>query len=377
MKRNEYLKEIDLHFQVNPVLAILGARQVGKTTLAKIYIKKQKKKVVFFDLEDPTDLAKLENPMLTLSKISNALIVIDEIQRKPELFSILRVLVDEHKKRKFLILGSASRDLIKQSSETLAGRISYIELTPFSLKETKNLDLLWLRGGFPRSYLASNQRKSFLWRKSYIKTFLEMDIPNLGFQIPPDKIRRFWLMLAHCHGQIFNASELGKSLEVSSHTTKKYLDILAGTFMIRNLPSWYENLKKRQVKSPKIYFRDNGILLALLQISDEKQLNVYPKLGSLWEGFALEEVIKYYCLAIDEAYFWATQGGAELDLMILKNGKRIGFEFKYTEYPKITKSMLISIKDLNLDHLYVVFPSKEIFPLSNKITAKGIESFYF
>jgi predicted AAA+ superfamily ATPase len=375
MQRPKYLEDIEIQFRIHPVCALLGPRQVGKTTLARMYLEKHlQEEAQFFDLENPLDLARLENPMLALSKLSNQLIVIDEIQRRPELFPVLRVLVDEpNKKRKFLVLGSASRDLIRQSPETLAGRIGYIELMPFSLDEAKNTDLLWLRGGFPRAFLAANNEESFLWRQSYITTFLERDIPHLGFQIPPQQIRRFWLMLVHYHGQIFNASELGKSLGISDHTVRRYLDILAGTFMVRILAPWFENLEKRQVKSPKIYFRDSGILHALLGIQNEGELDVYPKLGSFWEGFALEEVIRQIHAMPEECYFWATQSGAELDLLIVKNGKRMGFEFKYTDAPKVTSSMKIACNDLKLDHLYVIFPGKQSFPLTEQITACGLD----
>jgi len=370
MQRPKYLKEIEIQFRVHPICALLGPRQVGKTTLARMYIEKYfKRNVKFFDLENPFDLARLENPMLALSGLSDQLIVIDEIQRRPELFQVLRVLVDEPgTKRKFLILGSASRDLIRQSSETLAGRIGYIEVMPFSLDEVKDASLLWLRGGFPRSFLTATDEESYLWRQSYIATFLERDIPNLGFQIPPQQMRRFWLMLAHHHGQLFNASELGKSLAVSAHTVRKYLDILAGTFMMRILNPWFENLEKRQVKSPKIYFRDSGILHALVGIRSASELDVYPKLGSFWEGFALEEVIRQMRAVPEECYFWRTQAGAELDLLIIKNGKRLGFEFKYTDSPKTTSSMHISCHDLKLDHLYVIYPGEQSFPIADKIT---------
>lgn len=373
MQRPKYQKDIEKQFRVHPACALLGPRQVGKTTLAKMFIESHPPDGVRrFDLENPLDLAKLENPMLVLSKPESGLIVIDEIQLRPNLFPVLRVLIDETKERKFLILGSASRDLIRQSSETLAGRIGYIELMPFSLEEVDYSPHLWLRGGFPLSFLARNEEESFLWRQSYITTFLERDIANLGFQIPPQQMRRFWLMLAHYHGQIFNASEIGKSLGISDHTVRRYLDILAGTFMVRILSPWFENLKKRQVKSPKIYFRDSGILHALLGIRNKTELDMHPKLGSFWEGFALEEICKQMEVSLEESYFWKTQSGAELDLLILKNGKRIGFEIKYTDQPKITHSMRIAFKDLKLDHLYVIFPGKEIFPLDKQITARGL-----
>jgi len=370
MKRESYIEQINKQFKVHPICALLGPRQVGKTTLAKMYVEQlSTDAVLFLDLENPLDLVKLENPMLVLSKLSYQLIIIDEIQRKPDLFPVLRVLVDESNKRRFLILGSASRDLIRQSSDTLAGRIGYIELMPFSLEETPNAEKLWLRGGFPKAYLAEKDEESFLWRQSYISTFLERDIPNLGFQIPPEQIRRFWLMLVHCHGQIFNASEIGKSLGVSDHTVRKYLDILVGTFMIRLLSPWYENLGKRQVKSPKIYFRDSGILNTLIGIMKESDLHLHPKLGSFWEGFALESVIVHFKASAEESYFWKTHSGAELDLLIVKEGKKLGFECKYSEKIKITPSMQIALNDLKLNHLYVLYPGKTSFPLSENISA--------
>lgn len=375
MDRHKYLKNIELSFRVHAASVLLGPRQVGKTTLAKVFLEKSAfKEVYFFDLENPLDLSRLENPMLALGPLANCLIVIDEVQRVPELFPSLRVLIDDKEKnRKFLILGSASRDLIRQSSETLAGRIGYIELMPFSLDEVGfEIEKLWLRGGFPLSYLAATEGDSFLWRQSYITTFLERDIPNLGFQIPPQQMRRFWLMLAHYHGQIFHTSELAKSLGISDHLVRKYLDILAGTFMVRILSPWYENLAKRQVKSPKIYFRDSGILHALVGIRTQEELHLYPKMGSFWEGFALEEIIRQTGAAPEECYFWGTHAKAELDLLILKDGKRLGFEFKYKDAPKITPSMRIALEDLRLDHLYIVYPGSKTFPLTEKITARGL-----
>lgn len=378
MERNHYLQQVSEQFDIHPVVALLGPRQVGKTTLAHSYAKKHPvTQATFFDLENPIDLAKLQNPMLTLSRLTHQLIVIDEIQRRPELFPVLRVLADEHeKKRQFLILGSASRDLLQQSSESLAGRIAYIELPPFSLFELAelNVEKVWARGGFPRSYLAKNDRQSLLWRKAYISTFLERDIPNLGFAVPPEHIRRFWMMLANNHGQLFNASEFGRSMGLSDHTVKKYLDILVGTFMVRRLQPWFENISKRQVKTPKVYFRDSGILNALLSIGNYEQLYNFPKAGAFWEGFALEEVIRRYHMNTEDCYFWATQGGAELDLFFIYEGKRLGFEFKLSDSPKITPSMRIAINDLQLDHLYVVFPGEESFPLSENITAAGLVS---
>jgi len=382
MDRPQYLDLISFNFRIHPICAILGPRQVGKMTLAKQYVQQYfAQNAYFFDLENPLDIARLENPMLALQAISEELIVIDEIQLRPELFPVLRVIVDttrtvihtsdiQARAKKFLILGSASRDLLQQSSETLAGRIGYIELPPFSLIEVQNSSRLWLRGGFPNSYLAEGDLESYVWRQNYIRTFLERDIPSLGFNIPALQMRRFWLMLAHYHGQIFNASEIARSLGISDHMVRKYLDILAGTFMVRVLLPWFENLNKRQVKSPKIYFRDSGILHALLEIEKQEQLNTNPRLGAFWEGFALEQII----VAYDEqdCFFWATQADAELDLLMMKQGKRIGFEIKYTDAPKVTKSMKIALQDLKLDQLIIIYPGDQEFPLADKIVACGL-----
>lgn len=375
MNRTSYLEQIKNHFRVQPICAILGPRQVGKTTLARQFAAEYSGKVEFFDLENPIHLASLETPMLTLSKYADCLVVIDEIQRRPDLFPILRVLVDDpEKKYYFLILGSASRDLIHQSSETLAGRIGYIELPPFTLFEVNNSDALLIRGGFPRSYLAESDEDSFLWREGYISTFLERDLPSLGFDVPARMMHRFWMMLCFYHGQTFNASEIGNSLMLSDKTVTKYLDILAGTFMIRILQPWFENIKKRQTKTPKIYFRDSGIFNTLSSIHSITELAKTPKIGPLWEGFALEEVISCLQIKSNDCYFWSTYNEAELDLFAFKNGKRLGFEFKYSDNPKITKSMNVALEDLKLDHLYVIFPGKMMFPMSDKITACGLDA---
>ncbi|MDR3550496.1 MAG: ATP-binding protein [Candidatus Babeliales bacterium] len=376
MKRIIYLEQIKRHLRVQPICAILGARQVGKTTLARQFAAEHpEKKVEFFDLENPTHLASLETPMLTLSKYADCLVVIDEIQRRPDLFPILRVLVDDPEpKYTFLILGSASRDLIRQSSETLAGRIGYIELPPFTFYDVNETEKLLIRGGFPRSYLAESEDDSFLWREGYINTFLERDLPSLGFDVSAQLMHRFWMMLCFYHGQTFNAHEIAKSLMLSDKTITKYLDILAGTFMIRVLQPWHESIKKRQVKTPKIYFRDSGIFNTLSSIRSITQLAKTPKIGPLWEGFALEEIINCLQIRSDDCYFWSTHNEAELDLFVFKNGKRLGFEFKYSDSPKITKSMNIAIEDLKLDHLYIIFPGTMSFAMNEKITACGLNA---
>lgn len=374
LQRKHHLDAINNSFLVNPICALLGPRQCGKTTLSKEYAKTTDLEKHFFDLEDPIDLAKLDNPKLTLEFL-DGLIIIDEIQRKEELFPYLRVLVDKYPDRKILVLGSASQELIKQSSETLAGRISYIEMTPFSIYEVDNSNKLWSRGGFPKSYLSTSDSISNQWRKSYIKTFLERDIRNFGFDIPPQTMRRFWSMLAHYHGQIFNASEIGRSINVSYKTADRYLDILTGTFMIRRLSPWFENISKRQVKAPKIYFRDSGLLHTILGIENYNNLLIHPKLGASWEGLALEEIIKHLKVESDDCYFWATQGGAELDLFIIKESKKLGFEIKYTDNPKITKSMRVAMHDLKLDSLTIIIPGKEKFKLEENIIVCGIEAF--
>ncbi len=369
MKRERYLKEIERNFEVHAVCALLGPRQVGKTTLARMYIEELfLGEATFFDLENERDLVRLENPYLTFSLVTTKLIVIDEIQLRPDLFKVLRVIVDDPKnKTQFLILGSASRDLLNQSSETLAGRIGYIELPPFSLFEIDGTDTLWLRGGFPKSYLAKTDDASYLWRQNYIRTFLERDIPQLGFSIPPAQMRRVWTMLAHYHGQTINYSEIGKSLMLSEAIIKKYIDILLGTFMIRVLSPWFENISKRQVKSPKLYFRDTGILYTLLGINNKEQRDTHPKLGAFWEGFALEEIIRIMSFQTDDFFFWATQAHAELDLLVMYNGKRYGFEFKYSDAPKTTKSMHSALVDLALDKLIIIYPGDQNYALTEKI----------
>jgi uncharacterized protein len=356
---------------------LLGPRQCGKTTLARMYCQliQNFNPINYFDLESFIDRQRLENAMLALKSLKG-LIVIDEVQRAPDLFMLLRVLVDEeNNERQFLILGSASQELIRQSSESLAGRIAYVEVTPFSYPEVKNLEHLWIRGGFPKSYLANSEDISFEWREFYIRTFLEQDIPNLGIKIAPEALRRFWMMLAHVHGNILNVSELGRAFGAADNTMRHYLDILSGTFMIRQLYPWWENISKRQVKAPKIYFRDSGIFHSLLGVQNKDQLLTHTKIGASWEGFALEEIIRKHRVRPQDCYFWSTYGAAEIDLLLPQQGKFLGFEFKYTDAPKMTRSMQIAMQDLNLLHLYVIYPGEIDYPLAENITVKGFNNY--
>ncbi len=373
MQRTAFIERIETLFRSHPTVGILGPRQCGKTTLARDYIKSSGRRWVhYFDLEDPEDLARLDDARLTLTPL-RGLVVIDEIQRRPELFPLLRVLVDRATpSQRYLILGSASRELIRQSSESLAGRIGYVELPPFTATETGPLPRLWLRGGFPRSWLARSNADSMNWRKAYVATFLERDIPALGIDMAPRTMRRLWLMLAHSHGNVLNASDLARSMDVSQPTIRRYLDILSGTFVTRLLPSWHANIRKRQVKSPKAFFRDSGILHALLDLPDMAALRSHPAVGASWEGFALEQVTHIVGASPEECYFWRTHTGAELDLLIERGRQRLAFEFKYSSAPKATRSMHSALDDLALDHLTVVCPGTRSYPLTSRITVTNL-----
>lgn len=347
------------------VVALLGPRQCGKTTLARHFVRSDS--VNYFDLEDPQSLARLAEPDLALRPL-RGLVVIDEVQRRPDLFPLLRVLADRKPlPARFLILGSASPDLLRQSSETLAGRLETVPLDGFRLADlgTQAQGRLWLRGGFPLAYTAHSERDSYAWRQQFVQTFLERDIPQLGIEIPAVALRRYWTMLAHYHGQIWNGAELARAMAVSEPTVRRYLDLLAGVFMVRQLPPWFENLGKRQVKSPKVYVRDSGLLHTLLVIADRRALELHPKVGASWEGFAIEQVLR--AVRPDEAYFWATHQGAELDLLLFKHGRRVGVECKRTDAPKLTPSMRIAMDDLKLDRLIVVYPGERRYALADRI----------
>ncbi len=372
--RSRELERVKGLLERHPVVAIIGARQVGKTTLAREIARKTSSRVVHFDLENPGQRARLEDPMLALKDLEG-LVILDEIQLRPELFPVLRVLVDRPgATARFLILGSASPDLLRQSSETLAGRIAYHELDGFELDEVgvQNLEDLWERGGFPRSFLADSAAASVEWRQEFIRTFLERDLPQLGVSLPADTIRRFWTMLAHVHGEIWNASAFARSFGVSEATVRRYLDLLASTFAVRKLPPWHENLLKRQVKAPKIFLADSGLLHALLNIRDSEDLLSHPKVGSSWEGFGIRSVISRLGARPEETYFWATHAGAELDLLVIHGRKRLGFEFKRTVAPKTTRSMHVALADLRLDRLDVVHAGQETFPLTADIRALAL-----
>lgn len=364
--------KIETALRRSRVTALLGPRQCGKTTLAREFVPPDS--VNYFDLEDPESLARLDQPKLALESLTG-LVVIDEIQRKPELFPLLRVLADRQPNpAKFLVLGSAAPELLRQSSESLAGRIETLELTGFNLSEVgaTAMPRHWLRGGFPLSYLAENDQDSSVWRSRFVSTFLERDLPASGMGISPVAMMRFWTMLAHCHGQTWNASEIAGSMGVSATTTRRYVDLLTHTFMIRQLQPWHENLGKRQVKAPKIYFRDSGLFHTLTHIKSENDLLTHPKIGASWEGYAIEETLRHY--QPDQEYFWATHNGAELDLLLFKDGKRIGIECKRRDAPKLTASMKIAMDDLKLDELLVIYPGRKSYPLGESIQVLPLEA---
>jgi len=368
--RKTLLESIRVRLGESPVVALLGARQVGKTTLAEQVAAVWAGPTVVFDLEKSETREALRATPAKLLEERKGLVIVDEVQRLPELFEVLRPLCDDRKRKAvFLLLGSASWDLVKGVSETLAGRIQFVDVAGFSLPEVgpEQMDRLWLRGGFPRAFLAETTEAWGRWMESFARTFLERDIPGIGSKVAPDALGRFWRMLAHVHGQTWNASELARSMDVSVTAVNHYRDLLAGTFMVRVLPPWFENLGKRLVKSPKVYLRDSGILHHLLGIGEMLELRTHPRYGASWEGFALEQTL----IAHGErnAYFYGTQRGAELDLLLPRHGRRWGFEFKCTDAPKTTKSMHIAQEDLKLEHLWVVYPGTLRYPMTDKITA--------
>jgi hypothetical protein len=371
IKRGRELETLRKLLKRHPVVGIVGARQVGKTTLARSLISAIGKPTSYFDLENPEDLARLADPMLALKDLKG-LVVIDEIQRLPELFPVLRVLVDRPRSpSRFLILGSASPGLLRQGSETLAGRILYHQLNGFSLDEigTDNHNQLWLRGGFPRSYLARTHAESDEWRRGFVRTFLERDLPQLGISIRSTTLNRFWRMLAHYHGQIWNASEFARSFGVADTTVRNYLDLMTSALVVQQLLPWHENISKRQVKAPKIYMADSGLLHSLLNIRTFRDLEVHPKIGASWEGFVIQQIVRQLGVRTDECFFWATHAGAELDLFVVRGRQRLGFEVKRTSSPQITPSMRNALADLKLKRLDVVHAGEESFQLAKKVRA--------
>lgn len=364
--RPRALKRVRQALAVNPICALLGPRQCGKTTLAR-QIAGRRRGVHFFDLETAVARRQLEQPELALRPL-RGLIVIDEIQRDPRLFEVLRPLADRPERpARVLVLGSASVDLVRGVSESLAGRVAFVDLGGLDLSEVGAARQrgLWLRGGLPRSFLARSESLSVSWRWDFIRTFLERDVPQLGIRIPAEALRRFWMMLAHFHGQIWNGADVARSLNVSEHTVRRYLDVLSGTYLVRQLPPWFENLSKRQYKSPKVYVRDSGLLHVLLGIETGEDLLGHPRLGASWEGFALEQVLA--TVGDREAYFWGTHAGAEMDLVLFRRGRRIGVEFKYGDAPAMTRSLHVALHDLGLDRAFIVYPGREHYRVHERV----------
>lgn len=371
LQRTQHLARLQMLLRDNPVVAILGARQVGKTTLAVQLRQEWPQPCHFFDLERPRDLARLADPELALEPLEG-LVILDEIQRRPGLFPLLRVLADRRPVRaRFLVLGSASPALLRQGTETLAGRLAVHALGGFSLDEVGvgNHAKLWLRGGFPRSFLAPSDMRSHDWREDFIGTFLERDLPQLGIRVGAVTLRRFWTMLAHYHGQVWNASALARNFGVNHTTIRRYLEILTSAFVVRQLQPWHENLRKRQVKAPKVYLADPGLLHALLGLIGRKEVEAHPILGASWEGFAIAQVTGLLAVRPHECFFWATHTGAELDLLVVRGRRRWGFEIKRTAAPTVTRSMRTALADLNLERLFVIHAGRHSFDMAEKIRA--------
>lgn len=372
IERHGALAAVRTALRRSRVVVLVGPRQCGKTTLARRIVPPGSPN--YFDLEDPVGLARLEQPLTALAPLRGT-VVVDEVQRRPDLFPVLRVLADRRPlTARFLILGSASPDLLRQSSETLAGRTELIELPGLSLADVgaNALERHWLRGGFPRAFLARTQADSFAWRRDFVRAFVERDLPQLGVSIPAATLLRFWTMLAHYHGNVWNAADLARSLGASEPTVRRYLDVLTSVFMVRQLQPWHANLAKRQVKSPKIYVRDSGLLHQLLGLRASADLLAHPKCGASWEGYALEEVLK--SVQPDESYFWATHQGAELDLLLFKDGRRLGVEMKRADAPRITPSMRTALDDLALERLVVLYPGSRSYELDERVSARPLSA---
>lgn len=370
--RTSLLAAVDQALGRSRVVVLAGPRQCGKTTLARQFLPEDA--LSYFDLEDPVALARLDEPMTALRALEG-LVVIDEVQRRPDLFPILRVLIDRHQNRaRFLVLGSASGDLLRQTSESLAGRMERIAVGGFTLSElgAHAAETLWRRGGFPLSFLAATEADSLTWRGHFVGTLLERDLPQWGVRVPAVALRRFWTMVAHYHGQTWNGAEPARALGVSESTTRRYLDLLTDAFMLRQLPPWHANLRKRQVKAPKIYIRDSGLLHHLLGIDTARALMSHPKLGASWEGFVIEQVLAHE--PHDEAFYWATHQGAEIDLLLRRGDRLIGVEVKRTDAPRMTPSIRIALKDLGLDHVTVLYPGTRRYPLADNVEAVPVDA---
>jgi predicted AAA+ superfamily ATPase len=371
IERTDWLEAIRAALSRSRIVTLIGPRQCGKTTLARSFVAEDSAN--YFDLEDPASLARLAEPMTALGSLQG-LVVIDEVQRRPDLFPVLRVLADrERKAGKFLILGSASGDLLRQSSETLAGRMETLTLRGFNLGELGNPVAVrhWLRGGFPLSYLAASDADSTMWRKNFVQTLLERDLPQWGVRVPSAALGRFWTMLAHYHGQTWNAAEPARAMGASESTMRRYLDLLTDAFMVRQLQPWHANIRKRQVKAPKIYIRDSGLLHQLLGIRNDLELQTNPKLGASWEGYVVEEVLA--AVQPDEAYFWATHQGAEIDLVLRKDGRLFGVECKRTDAPRLTPSMRVALDDLQLERILVIYPGSKRYQIAPEIEAVPLQ----
>ena len=367
--RQHHLRRVRRLLQEFPVVALLGVRQVGKSTLARQLVASRRGPTTWFDLENPTDLARLADPGLELRPL-RGLVVLDEIHRLPDVFPLLRVLADRPRTpARFLVLGSASPDLLRQTSETLAGRVAFHELNGFGLREVGDLERLWLRGGFPLSYLARSAPASRRWLDSFIRTFLERDIPAFGNLVPSATLRRFWIMLAHWHGQLWNGNEFGRAFGVAHTTVRRYLDLLTSVFVVRQLQPWYENIGKRQVRSPKIYIGDSGVLHALLGLTTREQIVSHPKVGASWEGFVVQQVIDLLAAPPEQCFHWSTHSGAQLDLLVIAGNRRYGFEVKRTEAPRQTPSMRSAVETLGLDRLDVVHAGPDRYALAPHIRA--------
>ncbi|MDE2719530.1 MAG: ATP-binding protein [Gemmatimonadota bacterium] len=367
--REHDLSRVRLLLGEFPVVALLGARQVGKTTLARQLAAAYSEPVAWFDLEDPADLARLEDPGLELRPLAG-LVVLDEVHRLPDIFQLLRVLADRPgPPARFLVLGSASPELLRQTSESLAGRVAFHELDGFGLAEVEDLERLWLRGGFPRSYLARSEPASRRWRDGFIRTLLARDLPELGSTIPSATLRRFWAMLAHWHGQIWNGAEFARAFGVSHATVRRYLDLLTSVFVVRQLQPWFENISRRQVRSPKVYIGDSGILHALLGLTNRTDVVSHPKVGASWEGFIIQQIAHLLRASPERCFHWSTHTGAELNLLVMDGARRYGFEVKRSEAPRLTRSMRSALETLNLDRLDIVHAGMRRYRLARRVRA--------